>query len=243
MPNLLILGASSDIGQAIADEFASNGWSIQLAGRKPEALESKANDIKVRSNVETRTLAFDATDTASHEAFVASLNPMPDLVVCNFGYLGNEDEAKASTEAAEKFIATNFTGAVTVLNGFARRFREQKSGGIIGISSVAGDRGRKSNYHYGSAKAGFTAYLSGLRGDLLESDVHVMTVKPGFVRTAMTEDMDLPDLLTAEPQEVGKAVFQAWEKKRNTLYVKWFWQFIMLIICHVPEFIFKKLNF
>ena len=116
----------------------------------------------------------------------------------------------------------------------------KKSGFIIGISSVAGDRGRKKNYIYGSAKAGFTEYLSGLRNRLFESNVHVMTVKPGFVDTHMTENMELPKRLTAQPDEVAEDIYRSWTKKKNVIYTKRIWGIIMLVIKHIPEFMFKK---
>src|SRR5690606_12784913 len=115
-------------------------------------------------------------------------------------------------------------------------------GTIVGISSVAGERGRQSNYLYGSAKAGFTAYLSGLRNALFSDNVHVVTVLPGFVYTKMTENLNLPKLLTAQPSEVADAIYAAVQKKKNTIYVRWFWKWIMLIIKCIPEFIFKKLK-
>jgi short-subunit dehydrogenase len=107
---------------------------------------------------------------------------------------------------------------------------------------VAGDRGRQSNYVYGSAKAGLTAFLSGLRNRLAGKGVHVMTVKPGFVRTKMTENLDLPDALTASPEQVADAVFRGMEKRRSTVYILWMWRWIMLIIRHIPEFIFRKMK-
>ncbi|MCL4128207.1 UNVERIFIED_CONTAM: hypothetical protein GTU68_062310 [Idotea baltica] len=118
----------------------------------------------------------------------------------------------------------------------------RKEGTIVGISSVAGERGRASNYLYGSAKAGFTSFLSGLRNRLAGKGVHVLTVKPGFVDTAMTEGLDLPGPLTAQPQQVARAVFKAVGKKKNTLYTLWMWRYVMLIIRNIPEAIFKKLS-
>ncbi|MFK7924061.1 MAG: SDR family NAD(P)-dependent oxidoreductase, partial [Bacteroidia bacterium] len=120
---------------------------------------------------------------------------------------------------------------------------QRGSGKIIGISSVAGDRGRASNYLYGSAKAGLTAYLSGLRNRLASKGVHVMTVKPGFVRTAMTENMDLPPVITGEPSKVAKDIIRSVRRGRNVIYTLWMWRYIMLIIRTIPERIFKKLSF
>jgi short-subunit dehydrogenase len=129
-----------------------------------------------------------------------------------------------------------------MLNLLSRAFVKRGSGTIVGISSVAGDRGRKSNYIYGSAKAGFTAYLSGLRNELFHSGVHVVSVLPGFVNTNMTAGLKLPPLITAQPEEVASAIYQAIRKKKNVVYVKWMWRYIMCIIKSIPEFIFKKMK-
>jgi short-subunit dehydrogenase len=137
-------------------------------------------------------------------------------------------------------INTNYTGAVSILNIVAADYARRKSGTIVGISSVAGMRGRQSNYLYGSAKAAFTAYLSGLRNKLFHSNVHVLTVLPGFVYTKMTEHLQLPKPLTAKPEEVALAVYEGVQKKKNIVYVKWFWRWIMKIITAIPESVFKK---
>jgi len=137
---------------------------------------------------------------------------------------------------------TNYTGVVSLFNIIANDFEKRKSGFIVGISSVAGDRGRKSNYIYGSAKAAFTAYLSGLRNRLYDAQVHVLTVKPGFVSTKMTEGMDLPEKLTAQPEEVAEDIYKAQQKGKNVLYTKWIWRWMMLIIRSIPEFQFKKMS-
>jgi len=121
-------------------------------------------------------------------------------------------------------------------------FEKRKSGFIIGISSVAGDRGRKSNYIYGSAKAALTAYLSGLRNRLYVANVHVLTVKPGFVATKMTEGMDLPEKLTAQPEAVAEDIYRAQQKNKNVLYTKWIWRWVMLIIKVIPEWKFKRMS-
>ena len=139
-----------------------------------------------------------------------------------------------------KMINSNYTGAVSILNIIAEDYAAKKSGTIVGISSVAGERGRQSNYIYGSAKAGFTAYLSGLRNRLYHDNVHVVTVLPGFVNTKMTAELNLPPLLTANPEQVADAVEKAIRKKQNVVYVKWFWKWIMMIIKSIPENMFKK---
>lgn len=239
---ILILGASSDIARGVADKFASEGWSLLLAGRDSDKLARDAADMKLRHNVAATSLKFDALDFDSHNNFWESISEKPDCVVCVFGYLGDQKVSERDWSEARKAIDTNFTGAVSILNIAANYYEERKSGAIIGISSVAGDRGRMSNYLYGSAKAGFTAYLSGLRARLSKSGVKVITVKPGFVATRMTEGMPLPPLLTASPAAVAGDIYRAFVKGKPVVYTKWFWKFIMLIIIHIPERVFQKLK-
>jgi short-subunit dehydrogenase len=154
------------------------------------------------------------------------------------------DNEKVIHDWAEtaKTINTNYTGAVSILNIIAADYAQRGNGTIVGISSVAGNRGRQSNYIYGSAKAGFTAYLSGLRNALYKRGVHVMTVLPGFVYTKMTEHLKLPKPLTAQPADVANVIYHGVLKKSNVVYVKWFWRWIMLIITTIPETLFKKLK-
>lgn len=242
MKNILILGATSDMAQAIAKKFAAEGWGLTLAALEPELLGPIADDLRVRSETEIQALEFNALDFSSHRNFYESLETKPDAVICAFGYMGDQMLARTDLDEARKTIDINFTGAVSILNVVAEDFEKRGHGAIAAISSVAGDRGRQSNYIYGCAKAGLTAYLAGLRNRLAKSGVHVMTVKPGFVRTKMTENLELPAALTATPEQVADAVFQGLEKKRNTLYILWMWRWIMLVIRHIPEFIFKKMG-
>jgi short-subunit dehydrogenase len=151
-------------------------------------------------------------------------------------------KARNDWNEAHLIIESNFTGAVSILDRIANQYAAEKKGVIVGISSVAGERGRQSNYHYGSAKAGFTAYLSGLRNRLFHNNVHVVTVQPGFTYTRMTENMKLPKLLTGHPVQVADSVYNAVQKKRNVVYVKWMWRWIMLVIRSLPEQVFKKMK-
>jgi short-subunit dehydrogenase len=242
MPTILILGAGSDMAVAIARKFASEKYDIQLAGRHAAALIPLQQDLQVRYGTHATTHTFDATDYPSHTGFYAGLPVAPDITICVFGYLGEQEKAQENWSEAAAIINTNYTGAVSILNIVAEDYAAKKQGTIIGISSVAGERGRQSNYIYGSAKAGFTAYLSGLRNRLFRSGVHVMSVQPGFVNTRMTQHLALPPLLTAQPEAVATAVFKAVARKKNVVYVKWHWKYIMLIIKLIPEGIFKKLS-
>lgn len=242
MPTVLILGAASDMAVAIAKKYASEGFNVQLAARNTSRLQALQSDLSIRYNISCTLHEFDALNYGSHQAFFDGLTQKPDQAVCVFGYLGDNEIARTNWSESEKIINTNYTGAVSILNVISNFYASQKSGIIAGISSVAGERGRQSNYMYGSAKAGFTAYLSGLRNRMFHENVHVISIQPGFVYTRMTENMKLPPLLTAKPEDVANTVFKAAAKKKNVVYVKWFWRWIMLIIKSVPEFMFKKLK-
>jgi hypothetical protein len=185
---------------------------------------------------------FDALDFSSHESFYHSLAEKPDVVICVFGLLGDQSEGQQNWAHAHEIINSNYTGAVSILNVVANDFERRKKGIIVGISSVAGERGRQSNYLYGSAKAGFTAYLAGLRNRLFRHGVHVVTVKPGFVKTRMIENLSTPAVLTASPRKVAETISRAIRTKKNTLYVLPIWALIMLVIRLIPESLFKRLK-
>lgn len=241
-PPILILGARSDIGKSVAHKFAALGYRIQLAARDASTLEADKIDIELRYSVSVSVHEFDALATDTHEAFVAGLPELPWIAVCAVGLMGQQSENERDVAAAGRVMRSNYEGPACILAILANRFEERGSGVIIGISSVAGDRGRATNYIYGSAKTGFTAYLSGLRNRLAKRGVHVLTVLPGFVATQMTEGMDLPAKLTAEPYEVAEAIALAVERKTDVIYVRPIWRLIMFIIRNIPERIFKRMS-
>lgn len=240
--SVLILGARSDIGLAIAHRFAAEGYPIRLAARDSAGLEVARADIALRHGVEATLHHFDALDTASHEAFLEALPDLPAVVVSAIGLMGEQEENQINPQAASLVMRSNYEAPALILGLFANRMEARCSGTIVGISSVAGERGRATNYIYGSAKAGFTAFLSGLRNRLAKKGVHVLTVLPGFVNTRMTAGMDLPGKLTAEPAELGEAVFTAVRRKRNVIHVRCIWRLIMAIIRNIPESIFKRMK-
>lgn len=242
MQNILILGGSSDLGIALARKYASEKYSISVAGRSLVEMEMIAADLVIRYSIDAKGYQFDARDFSSHQRFYDGLILKPDIAICLFGFMGNTGDALENWNDTQQVIETNYSGAVSICNILANEFLKNKTGMIIGISSVAGDRGRGSNFIYGSAKAAFTAYLSGLRNRVFKSGVHVMTVKPGFMYTKMTENLPLPALLTATPDEAAHAIFIAGRQKKNIVYIKWFWRYLMLIITNLPESIFKKLS-
>lgn len=242
MNYILILGATSGIARATAREFAGQGFGILLAARNTEKLTVIQQDLEVRYEMPVSIHAFDALDFNSHQAFWDRLPHKPDVTLCAFGYLGDQEKGQSDWEEARQIIEANYTGAVSILNIVAEDYARQGRGTIIGISSVAGERGRQSNYLYGSAKAGFTAYLSGLRNRLYKKGAHVLTVKPGFVRTKMTEGLNLPKPLTADPEQVAASVYKAYRSKKDVLYVLPVWNVIMKNIKMIPEGVFKRMK-
>ena len=163
-------------------------------------------------------------------------------VITLIGYLGEQKVSELSFKETHEVYAANLIGNVSILNIIATDFEKRRSGFIVGVSSVAGLRGRKSNYIYGSAKAGFISYLSGLRNRLHNSNISVLTVLPGFVATKMTQHLTLPKRLTATPNEVANAIYKAQQRQKSTVFVKPIWRYIMMIIQSIPEFIFKRLS-
>lgn len=241
--NVLVLGATSAIARGTAAAFAARGDNLYLASRDLDELKRIAADLHIRYGVKVHCGLFDAAATATHAAFFQSvIQEMHELsgVVLAFGLLGDQQAAR-DFNVAEMIIASNFTGAVSILSHCANHFEPLKRGFIIGISSVAGDRGRQSNYVYGAAKGALSLYLQGLRNRLFASGVRVITIKPGFVDTAMT--FGLPGLfLVASPQTIGKQIVRTLSKSTDVVYLPGFWRFIMLIIKHVPEAIFKRMK-
>jgi short-subunit dehydrogenase len=239
----LILGASSAIGRAFAREAAARGAAIILAGRDQPDLARTQADIQIVSGATCTMAHFDALDHAGHPALAAAMATVPGVlnVALLFGIMPDQASMDADVDQALSCIETGLCGAVSILHRLAPEFERRRAGTIIGFGSVAGDRGRLKNYVYGATKAGLHTYLAGLRNRLARSNVHVMTVKPGFVDTAMT--FGLPGVfLVAQPDAVARACLDAAAKKRDILYVPFFWQVIMLIIRAVPERLFKRLS-
>lgn len=240
---ICIVGAKSDISIALANKYASEGYDLQLVGRNFSELKSISNDLKIRYEVNVKVVELDILKYNMFSDFVKNLAPLPDTILCAVGILGIQKEDQEKLENSSINIKTNFEGPALLLGEFANHFEKRKSGTIIGISSVAGERGRGSNYIYGSAKAGFTQYLSGMRSRLSSSNVRVITVIPGFVYTKMTNHLKLNRFLAAKPNEVAKAIYKADLTKKNIIYIKPIWKLIMFVIKILPEFVFKKIKF
>ena len=238
----LVIGATSDIGRAIAHMLAADGRALQLAARDSARLQREMQDLQVRTEVAVTAHRCDVLDADGGVSLLDTLDPLPDVAVCVVGLLGEQAESEQDGAAAERVMRTNYVGPALLLGALAERFEQRGSGVLVGVSSVAGERGRASNYVYGSAKAGFTAFLSGLRSRLAGSGVHVVTVKPGFVYTRMTDGMDLPARLTATPEEVATAVVAAIHRRRDVIYVRRVWRPIMFVLRAIPERLFKRLR-
>ena len=237
---LLIIGATSDIAVSAAHQYASNGYNLQLAARNKDDLDSTITDLTIRYRVDVSAFQLDILDYQSFKKFIDSLTPLPDVILCAVGLLGDQAHAQKDIFESTKIMRTNFEGPSLFLNEIANKFEERGAGIIIGVSSVAGERGRSSNYIYGSGKAGFTAFLSGLRNRLSKSGVNVITVIPGYIDTRMTKGLNLPSILTSSPKILTYKIFR--KMSHSVIYCSHRWYVIMLLIRLIPESIFKKLN-
>ncbi|MDJ0707544.1 MAG: SDR family oxidoreductase [Leptolyngbyaceae cyanobacterium MO_188.B28] len=241
---VLVVGATSSIVRAIAVQMAQQGASLHLAARDAQEVERIAQDLSIRYQVPVSWSLVEACEYELHADLVQKAQTSMghlDGVVIGLGELGDQQQAQVDFTHAQRIIHSNYTGVASILTHAANHLEQQGRGFIIAISSVAGDRGRQSNYVYGSAKGALSLFLQGLRNRLAKSGVHVLTVKPGFVNTKMT--FGKPGLfLVADPEDVATAVLKAWRQQKNIVYTPWFWWGIMTIIRSIPEGIFKKMN-
>lgn len=240
---MIVLGSTSEVAQAFVEKALQEGEKyerIYLFTSNKEATERFAKHIDVKFLQQSEIIELDLTKEINYFGF-DHINS--NVLFCATGYLGESTEdGLYDNKNTERIIDINYSKLVPVINYFAQKFESKRSGTIIGLSSVAGDRGRQSNFIYGSAKAAFTAYLSGLRNYLFEKKVHVLTVKPGFMATKMTEGLPLNPKLTATPKQAAECIYKAFKKQKNVAYVLPIWGVIMMIIRNIPEFIFKKLK-
>jgi short-subunit dehydrogenase len=241
---ILVLGATSGIAEATCRIWAAQGASLFLVARNPEKLAAVAADLKVRGASYVDTAVADLDDTDKHTELLAhavnSLTGM-DIAYLTHGILGDQTEAEQDFNSAAQIIYTNFMAPVSLLTWLANFCVQRHAGTLAVISSVAGDRGRKSNYLYGSSKAGLSAFLGGLRNRVDREGVTVLNIKPGPTRTAMTAGMPKSEKF-ADVDSVAESIVSAIDKHRDVLYVPFQWQPIMFIIRNIPERIFKKLN-
>jgi short-subunit dehydrogenase len=241
---MIVFGATSDISQAfiakVIEKEGNKYPKIYLVTSSRDATEQLAKHIEVKYNQVSEIIVFDITKDSDYSVFDSVHS---DLLFCAIGFLGkNSQEGLYDAVNTETIIAINYARLIPLINYFVRKFEQQRSGTIIGLSSVAGLRGRQSNFIYGSAKAGFGVYLDGLRNYLYHKGVHVITVIPGFMDTKMTEGLPLPKLLTASPKQAANRVYHAYKHKCNKVYVTGIWRYIMMIINLMPEAVFKKIK-
>lgn len=240
----LILGASSSMARAFAREVAKRGYVVTLAGRDLEDLQASAKDAELRGASRARTMSCDVTDQALRAACIAQA-AIPGTTLNIFLAIGQMPEQEAmdtDPSLIPQMIEATFSGPVALLQGLAPEIERQRGGRVVIVGSVAGDRGRRKNYLYGSAKAGLGTFTEGLRARLFESGATVTLVKPGFVDTAMT--WGLPGMfLVSSPADCAAAIMRAADKGRAEIYHPFFWRFIMFIIRHIPVFVMKRLNF
>ena len=243
---VVIIGVTSAISRALADEFARRGHDLIVASRDNEETNAIASDLEVRHNVKVVAKSFEADAFELHATFVDECihdaGAVLDGVVLGFGFMDEQPVAQSNFDVARRTVDVNSTAVMSLCEKFAAHFEPLRHGFIAGVSSVAGDRGRQSNYIYGASKAGMTAYLQGLRNRLYAANVRVVTVKPGFVDTKMTWGLPLPGPLVATPEQAARAIYRAIESKKDVAYVPWFWRYIMMIIRAIPEWQFKKMK-
>ena len=238
----MVIGATSDIGRAIGRALARDGWALQLAARDATRLANEAADLALRGAGKVAQWRCDVLEEGAAAALAGALEPLPDVAICVVGELGEQAAGERDAAAAERVMYTNYIGPALLLGALAECFEARGSGVLVALSSVAGERGRASNYLYGSAKAGLTAFLSGLRNRLHPSGAHVVTVLPGFVATRMTDGMALPPALTTTPEAVATQVVRAIRRRRNVVYSKPRWRLIMAAVRALPEAAFKRLK-
>ncbi len=241
--NVLIIGATSAIATACARLWAAEQANFFLVGRNNDKLEQTANDLKARGAVNTHIYTLDVNDFASHakmlETCFDKLEKV-DIALFAHGTLPDQNACEQSVELALQEFSSNCLSIIALLTLLANRMETQHSGTIAVISSVAGDRGRQSNYLYGTAKAAVTTFCEGLRARMFKVGVHVMTIKPGFVDTPMTQGLPLPGLLVASPEKVAGVIHKGIKRQTDMVYAPDFWWLIMVIIKNIPSFIFKR---
>lgn len=244
MKKIIIIGATSAIAQATARIWAKTQASFFLIGRNAVQLERLSQDLQVRGASKVEAGVVDFMDISRHEAVISLAWQFlggVDVALLAHGSLTDQMRGENDCQYMAEEITLNFLTTASFLTSIALRMDAQKEGSICVIGSVAGDRGRSSNYIYGSAKAGLAAFTQGLRQRLSKSNIDVLLVKPGFVDTPMTQEFK-KGFLWASPERVARDICSAIDKRKSTLYTPWFWGWIMLVIKHIPESIFKKLK-
>ena len=234
MSSILVIGGNSDIGYATAKVFAKNKYNIHLVSRNTPQLEIKKREIESLYKTECKITSLDILNKENTNHYFNENLESPNVILIAVGYM------EADEKNYEQIARINYVLPMTFIEKSLIKYKTQKKlNTIIGISSVAGDRGKKKNPIYSSSKSAFSSYLDGLRQRLYLDGIHVITVKPGFVKTKMTENLKLPKILISNVNHVGNKIFKAYKSKKNTLYVPRYWSIIMFIYKMIPETIFK----
>jgi short-subunit dehydrogenase len=245
MRNILIIGATSAIAEATARRFAATGARFHLVGRNAERLVAIARDLEIRSGQPVTQQSLDLDQIDQHPALLERASQALgniDVALIAHGALPDQPACQQSVPATLAAIHTNALSVISLATLLANDFEARGCGTLIAISSVAGDRGRQSNYIYGAAKGMVSLFLQGLRNRLHSKGVQVITIKPGFVDTPMTAAFEKKGLLWAQPDQIAQGIVAAVDRGRNEVYAPWFWRWIMLIIMHIPESVFKRLK-
>jgi decaprenylphospho-beta-D-erythro-pentofuranosid-2-ulose 2-reductase len=244
LQKILIIGASSGIARAIARQYAERGCDLFLVARSEEPLREQREDLRVRGAASVDFALLDVNDFDRHQSVVEqaalTLGALDLALICH-GTLPDQALCQDDFARIRQEFDTNALSVLSLLTQLAPRMRAQRSGTLAVITSVAGDRGRQSNYLYGAAKSAVSRYLEGLRSSLHADNVHVIDIRPGFVDTPMTAHLSKGPLW-ASPERVARAVVKGIDARRNTLYVPWFWRGIMLAVTSIPETLFKRLK-
>lgn len=241
---LLILGATSSIAKEVAKHWALEGANLVFAGRDLPSIQRIASDFEIRYGIRAESLFFNAESWEEHEHFLKNVLERVEILhgaFLAFGYLGDHAEAIRDFRETKKIFDSNFTGACSICHHLANYFCERRAGFIAVLSSVAGDRGRQSNYVYGAAKSGLSTFLQGLRNRLHPYGVNVITIKPGFIDTAMTYGHPKIPFVT-DPVLAGSQIHRAIQRGKSEVYIPSFWRYVMGIIKWIPENIFKRMK-
>ena len=241
MEYILIIGAKSELAKNIADIYASKGYSLYLTGRDIQSLSKFSETLVSNYGVNVKLINLDLNQYDTHKTFLKELETLPLGIICATGYYPNQLKAQIDTNEMLNSMTANLIGPVSIINYLVEKMSRIKKGFIVGISSVSGERGRKKNYIYGSAKSGFTTFLSGLRNDLFDQNIHVMTVILGFISDGR-ESGFIKKMLSTKPRDVAETVVRNQIKCKDVIYVKWYWRYIMFFIKNIPEFIFKRID-
>lgn len=245
MRNILIIGATSAIAEATARRFAATGARFYLVGRNSDRLAAIARDLEIRSGQPVHSESLDLDQLDQHPALLERASQALggiDLALIAHGTLPNQAACQQSVATTLAALHTNALSVISLATLLANDFEQRRRGTLIAISSVAGERGRQSNYVYGAAKGMVSLFLQGLRNRLFSKGVRVITVKPGFVDTPMTAAFEKKGLLWAQPDQIAQGIVAAVDRGRDEIYLPWFWRWIMLIIRQIPESVFKRLK-